>query len=135
VLYLDATFASKTANPLQLEIGLYVAELSESFMGPQNRGWGAASATARGCHASLLEYEPALDTLDAFATGPAWAQAGFPDWLSKTEQTDRDAVSTGCAIVYVYWMRLLGYTIPQPALALISSTLYAVRKASSTMTG
>jgi hypothetical protein len=113
VLYLDATFASKTVNPLQLEIGLYVAELSESFMGPQNRGWGCGFSNGEGLSRFLAEYETALDTLDAFATGPAWAQAGFPDWVSTTEQTDRDAVSTGCAIVYLYWMRLLGYTIPQ----------------------
>ena len=39
--------------------------------------------------------------------------AGFPDWVSQTEQTDRDAVSTGCSIVYIYWMRSLGFTTPQ----------------------
>ena len=39
--YLDATFASKDADPLELAVGLYVAELSESFMGPQRAGWNA----------------------------------------------------------------------------------------------
>jgi len=113
VLYLDATFASKTVNPLQLEIGLYVAELSEAFMGTQNRGWGCGFSNGEGLSRFLAEYETALGTLDAFATGPAWAQAGFPDWITTTEPTDRDGVSTGCAIVYIYWMRSLGYTIPQ----------------------
>jgi hypothetical protein len=51
--------------------------------------------------------------MDAFATGPAWAQAGFPDWISTTEQTDQDGASTGCAIVYIYWMISLGHVIPQ----------------------
>jgi hypothetical protein len=32
VLYVDATFANTTVDPLELEIGLYVAELSESFL-------------------------------------------------------------------------------------------------------
>jgi hypothetical protein len=49
----------------------------------------------------------------AFATGPAWAQAGLPDWVTTTEQTDGNRISTGCSIVYIYWMRSLGYTIPQ----------------------
>ena len=69
---------------------------------------------ARGCPGFLPpEQETAEGTLSAFATGPAWAQADFPDWVTQTEQTDRDAVSTGCSIVYIYWMRSLGYTIPQ----------------------
>ena len=113
VLYLDATFASTTVNPLQLEIALYVAELSECFMGAQNRGWGCGYSNGEGLSRFLAEYETALDTLDAFATGPAWAQAGFADWIGTTEPTDRNAVSTGCAIVYLYWMRSLGYTIAQ----------------------
>ena len=46
-------------------------------------------------------------------TGPKWVQAGFPDWVSQTEPTDRSAESTGCAIVYIYWMRSLGFTIPE----------------------
>ena len=47
----------------------------------------------------------------------AWLDADIqflrPDWVTQTEQTDQDAVSTGCSIVYIYWMRSLGYTIPQ----------------------
>lgn len=113
VLYLDATFASTTANPLQLEIGLYVAELSECFMGAQNRGWGCGFSNGEGLSRFLAEYETALGTLDAFATGPSWAHAGFPNWIDTTENTDRNALSTGCAIVYIYWMHSLGYTIPQ----------------------
>jgi len=45
-LYVDARFANTAVNPLNLEVGLYVAELSESFMGPQG-GWAADLATTR----------------------------------------------------------------------------------------
>jgi hypothetical protein len=113
VLYCDATFASTTVSPLDLEIALYVAELSESFMGPQGGGWGCGSSNGEGLSRLCAERETSLATLAAYQTGPAWARAGFPDWISKTESTDRDAVSTGCAIVYIYWMRSLGYTMPQ----------------------
>ena len=51
-LYLDATFANPAADPLNLEVGLYVAELSESFMGPQGGGWGCGFSNGEGCPAS-----------------------------------------------------------------------------------
>ncbi len=113
VLYLDATFASTTVNPLDLEVGLYVAELSESFMGPQGGGWNCGFSNGEGLSRFCAERETPSGALDAYATGPAWAQAGFPDWVSQTEQTDQNALSTGCAIVYIYWMRSLGFSIPQ----------------------
>lgn len=113
VLYVDATFDNTSVNPLDLEIGLYVAELSEAFMGTQGGGWGCGYSNGEGLSRFAAEQETPAGTLDAFATGPAWAQAGFPDWVSTTENTDQDAVSTGCAIVYIYWMVSRGYAIPQ----------------------
>jgi hypothetical protein len=112
VLYLDATFAS-SVNPLNFETGLYVAELSECFMGAQGLGWVCGSSNGEGLSRYLAEVETPAGTLDAFATGPAWAQAGYPDWVSTTEATDQNSVSTGCAVVYIYWMRSLGYTTAQ----------------------
>jgi len=113
VMYLDATFANPTVDPLNLEVGLYVAELSESFMGQQGGGWGCGFSNGEGLSRFCAEQETPSDTLAAFATGPAWAQAGFPDWVTQTDQTDQDAVSTGCAVVFIYWMRSLGFTIPR----------------------
>lgn len=113
VMYLDATFASTSVDPLNLEVGLYVAELSESFMGTQGAGWNCGFSNGEGLSRFCAEQETPAGTLDAFATGPAWAAAGFPDWISQTDQTDQGAVSTGCAIVYLYWMSFLGFTIPQ----------------------
>jgi hypothetical protein len=113
VLYLDATFASTTVDPLSLELGLYVAELSESFMGPQGGGWNCGYSNGEGLSRFLAEQETTPGTMDAYATGPAWASAGFPDWINRIDQTDQNAVSTGCAVVYLYWMRSLGYSIAQ----------------------
>lgn len=113
VLYLDATFANRTVNPLNLEIGLYVAELSESFMGPQNLGWNCGYSNGEALSRFCAEQETPAGTLAAFATGPAWDQAGRPDWIDKTEHTDQDPVSTGCGIVYIDWMRSLGFAIPK----------------------
>jgi hypothetical protein len=113
VLYLDATFANTSANPLDLEVALYIAELVEAFMGPQNRGWGCGYSNGEGLSRFCAE-NASPGTMPGWGTtGPSWASAGFPDWVSKTEQSDRDYTSTGCAIVYIYWMRWLGYSVSQ----------------------
>lgn len=113
VLYVDATFNSTGIDPRALETGLYVAELSECFMGAQGGDWGCGFSNGEGLSRFAAEQETPAGTMDAFATGPAWAQAGYPDWVDTTENTDQDAVSTGCAIVYLYWMVSQGYAIPQ----------------------
>lgn len=113
VLYLDATFASTTVDPAALLAGLFVAELSESFMGPRGGGWGCGYSNGEGLSRLLAEQATAPGTLAAYATGPAWADAGFPDWVSKTEQTDQNPISTGCAVVCLYWLLSLGCTVPQ----------------------
>ena len=113
VLYIDATFMSTTVDPLNLEIGLYVAELSESFMGAQGGGWGCGFSNGEGLSRFCAEQQTPSGTLFAYETGPAWAKAGFPDWVSKTEQTDQNALSTGCAVVYIYWLVSQRFTIPQ----------------------
>ena len=89
VLYLDATFASTSVNPLNLEVALYVAELSEAFMGTQGKGWGCGFSNGEALSRFLAEQETPDGTLNAFVTGPAWDKAGRPDWISKTENTDR----------------------------------------------
>ena len=61
VLYLDATFSNTVINPLDLKIALYVAELSEAFMGTQNTGWGCGSSNGEGLSRYLAEVEPPPD--------------------------------------------------------------------------
>src|SRR5262252_407570 len=113
VLYVDATFANTAANPLDLEVGLYIAELSEAFMGAQGKGWGCGSSNGEGLSRYLAQNSSPGVMPTWGITGPSWANAGFPDWVTKTEGTDRNYVSTGCAVVYLYWMRSMGYTISQ----------------------
>ena len=113
VLYLDATFAVTSGNALDFEVALYIAELSECFMGAQGKGWGCGSSNGEGLSRYLAQ-NCSPGTMPSWGiTGPSWASAGFPDWVSKTEASDRNYISTGCATVYIYWMRSLGYTTSQ----------------------
>jgi hypothetical protein len=111
-LYLDATFA--LPNAIDTELVLYIAELSESFMGAQGAGWGCGFSNGEG----LSRFSAALDTPPGSfpswgITGPSWVSANYPDWVTTTEQTDGDYASTGCAVLYIYWMLSQGYSKEQ----------------------
>jgi hypothetical protein len=113
-LYLDATFANTTVNALDLEVALYVAELSECFMGPQGGGWNCGYSNGEALSRFFSEIETHPNTLPSgFISGPSWQQAGYPDWIGRTETTDQDYPSIGCGVVYTYWMRSQGFSSQQ----------------------
>ncbi|HEV3092396.1 MAG TPA: hypothetical protein VGX91_13225 [Candidatus Cybelea sp.] len=115
-LYLDATFA--VSDALDLEVLLYVAELSECFMGAQGKGWGCGYSNGEALSRFLATVETPPGTLPSgFVTGPSWANAGYPDWISKTEDTDQDDVSIGAGVVYINWMIFQKFTPTQIAQA------------------
>lgn len=113
-LYLDATFANSSADALDLVVALYVAELSECFMGPQGGGWNCGYSNGEALSRYFSEIETPPNTLPSgFISGPSWQQAGYPDWISRTETTDQHYPSIGCGVVYIYWMRSQGFTSQQ----------------------
>ncbi len=112
-LYLDATFANTTAPPFSLEVALYVAELSECFMGQQNQGWGCGYSNGEALSRVCAEQTPPGTMPSWGITVPSWVQANYPNWIDNTEQTDRDYVSIGCGTAYIYWMASQGFTIQQ----------------------
>ncbi len=108
-LYLDATFA--LSNATDVEESLYIAELSECFMGAQGRGWGCGDSNGEGLSRFCAEVDGPAGSFPSWGvTGPSWVAAGYPDYVTTTKQTDRDYASTGCAVLYLYWMLSLGYT-------------------------
>ena len=80
-LYLDATFASTAINALDLEVALYVAELSECFMGAQGKGWGCGYSNGEGLSRFLAEEETPWGTLAGFQTGAPGGAAGYSPWV------------------------------------------------------
>jgi hypothetical protein len=113
VLYCDADFADPTA-----EVGLFIAELDEAFQGDPsnpNQGWGCgfSNGEAHSRVAAFLASGGPHGSLAAFTTGPAWDQAGRPNWVDTTEQTDKDSVSTGCGMIFIDWLFSLGNNLPQ----------------------
>lgn len=109
-LYCDAAYG----NPL-MTLGLVVAELTECQMGQQGKGWNCGGSNGEALSRFLSERLSGGPTgaLAAYASAPAWDQAGRPNWIDTTEGTDQDYNSIGCGMVYLYWMKSQGFTVPQ----------------------
>jgi hypothetical protein len=96
-------------------IGLFEAELSECAMNGSLCGYSTGEALSRWCAAVVSS-----NALTDFATAPAWAQAGMPDWVKQTEQTDQDAISTGCGMAFISWLLSQGHHLSQIAQAMVA---------------
>lgn len=106
----DASFGSPNRV-----IGLFEAELSECAMNGSLCGYSTGEALSRWCAAVVSS-----NALSDFATAPSWAQNGMPDWVDQTEQTDQDAVSTGCGMAFISWLLSQGHHLAQIAQAMVA---------------
>lgn len=107
-LYLDATF--NATQPVPMLLGLFEAELDECSQGKQRRGWKCGWSNGEGLSRVLAEAVSGGPdgALAAFASGPAWAAAGKPNWVDASEPTDQKLPSTGCAVLFINWLVSLG---------------------------
>lgn len=94
---------------------LFEAELSECAMNGQLCGESTGEALSRWCAAVV-----GANALSDFATAPAWAQDGMPDWVDQTEQTDQDADSTGCGMAFLSWVLSQGHSLADVAQAMVA---------------
>jgi hypothetical protein len=85
---------------------LFEAELSECSMGGDLCGQNTGEALSRWC-ATVVGNNALVD----FATAPAWAQQGMPDFINKTDNTDQNAISTGCGMAFLSWLQNLGFPL------------------------
>lgn len=85
---------------------LFEAELSECSMGGDLCGQNTGEALSRWCAAIVGN-----NALADFATAPTWAQKGMPDFVSKTDNTDQNAISTGCGMAFLSWLQSLGFPL------------------------
>jgi len=89
---------------------VFEAELSECSMGGNLCGQNTGEALSRWCAAVIGN-----NALADFATAPAWAQQGMPDFVNKTDNTDQNAISTGCGMAFLSWLQSLGYALNEIA--------------------
>ena len=94
---------------------LFEAELSECSMGGNLCGVSTGEALSRWCAAVISN-----NALSDFATAPQWAADSMPDYVNKTDPTDRNADSTGCGMAFLSWMLSQGYSLSKIAQTMVS---------------
>jgi hypothetical protein len=93
---------------------LFEAELSECYMGGSLCGYSTGEALSRWC--TLVVSSNALSD---FATAPAWASDGMPDYVNTTDTTDQNADSTGCGMAFISWLLSQHHTLATIARAMV----------------
>ena len=109
-LYVDAA----NGNP-EMDIGLYVAELVEAFMGAAARGWNCGGSGGESLSRVLAEIESGgpNGAMAPYVSAPSWDSANRPNWIDSDQGSDQDYPSIGCGLVYLSWMLSLGFTPAQ----------------------
>jgi hypothetical protein len=102
-----ATFGGISKN---LACMLLVAEVAETFMAAQTRGWDCKGSVGEGLSRVLAGEQYPVD-IKSYGTAKYWLDGGRPDWVSRTESSDRNPVSVGCAALYLNYLRyVMGYS-------------------------
>src|SRR5579864_470064 len=94
---------------------LFEAELSECSMAGNLCGESTGEALSRWCAAVIGN-----NALSDFATAPQWSSDGMPDFVSKTDNTDQNADSTGCGMAFISWMMSQGYGLEKIAPTMVN---------------
>lgn len=110
-LYCDVQFMPNLN--VWTSLALFVAEAVEVFEATQGLGWDCGASNGEGLSRVLAEtIHPVV--LDAYTTTAAWLDGQRQDWVTKTNPTDQDSQSNGCAVLFLTWMHtILGFTYTQ----------------------
>jgi hypothetical protein len=105
-LYCDANFSGNETA------ALFVAELTEVAEATANNGWDCGASPGEGLSRYLAEaIYPGV--LDGYSTAAAWLDGGRPDFVTVSDPTDTNPVSTGCAVLALFWLDSLGIPAPR----------------------
>lgn len=110
----DIEVCASFGNPSRVS-ALFEAEYSECCMGGNLCGVSTGEALSRWCAAVVSN-----NALADFATAPAWAKAGMPDYVNRTDPTDQSEISTGCAMAFLSWLQKLGHPLVRIAPAMVA---------------
>ena len=93
---------------------LFEAEISECSMGGNLCGVSTGEALSRWCAIVVGN-----NALADFATAPAWAKKGMPDFVDHTDGTDQNELSTGCGMAFLSWLQKLGFSLNKIAPSMV----------------
>jgi len=83
---------------------LALTQLVEVFEASQGQGWDCGASNGEGL-SRVLATERYPRQIMGFATAAAWLNEGRPDFVNRTDPTDRNPISTGCAVLFLNYLR------------------------------
>jgi hypothetical protein len=83
---------------------LAYAQLVEVFETAQNRGWDSGASHGEGL-SRVLAAARYPRQVPGFDTAAAWLNHGRPDFVNRTDRTDSNPVSIGCAALFLNYLR------------------------------
>lgn len=91
---------------------LVVAEEVEVFSALQGLGWDCGASNGEGLSRALAATDLYPGSLNGFNSAATWLDTpGRPDYVNTNDPTDRNYVSTGCAVLFLNYLRYqLGYS-------------------------
>ncbi len=101
----------RSGSNKRFAISLVVAEEDEVFEAAVGRGWDCGASNGEGLSRVLAnDMYPGVEPAN-FVSSPVWLdEPGRPDWVTRTEPTDRNYVSIGCSVLFLNWLRFqLGF--------------------------
>jgi hypothetical protein len=81
-----------------------MAEVVEVFSADQHAGWDCGASNGEGL-SRVLATELHPTQLDGFATAAAWLRSSRPNFVDANDPTDQNPVSTGCAVLFLNYLR------------------------------
>jgi hypothetical protein len=82
---------------------LNMAEAVEVFSAAQNAGWDCGASNGEGL-SRVLATALHPTQLNGFATASDWLNSPRENFVDHNERTDRDPVSTGCAVLFLNYL-------------------------------
>lgn len=100
------------SGPVPFMRSLVIAEADEVFEANFGHGWNCGFSNGEGLSRVLAnDMVPGVEPQD-FVSPPVWLDGPSDmtgilreDWINKTEQTDRNYFSIGCAVLFLNWLR------------------------------
>lgn len=97
----------RTGTDLQQARYVLVSEIAEIFMVAQRGGWAPGNSKGEALSRLLgADAYPAVPGPDGYLTASSWLNSSDrKDWVTANEATDTDFASTGCAILFLNYLR------------------------------
>jgi hypothetical protein len=95
-----AAFDASNAELVEM---VNMAEVVEVFSAAQKAGWNCGASNGEGL-SRVLSTELHPTQLDGFATAADWLNSRRPNFVDRNDPTDQDAVSIGCAVLFLNYL-------------------------------